>query len=48
MDTTLAAGVSTIAVASLVFWMARAFAKMLTVQGTLTRVLGVVDARDWS
>lgn len=48
MDTTLAAGLFALGVASLVLGVARTSTKMLAIQCTLTRVLGVVCAFDWS
>ena len=48
MDTALTAGLLALAIASLVFWMARASTKMLAIQRTLAGVLSVVYAPDWS
>ena len=48
VDATLAAGLLALPVASLVLGVARAPTKVLTVQHTLARVLGMVHARDYS
>ena len=47
MDTTLAAGLFALGVASLVLGVARTSTKMLAIQWALARVLGVVYAIDW-